>query len=62
MRPEDLTKTEVEAMGDEEVLIWHSVMERQTQVAKIRKAMLDFIEVRDAQKGPRIHVDSEVVD
>ena len=59
----DLTKEQVEKMSDNELISWHSVFNQQNQVIQIRKAILDFIEVRDAKQGPRIlQIDSTVVD
>jgi len=58
----DLTKEQVEEMSDEELIYWHGVFNQQNQVVQIRKAMLNFVDVRDAQNGPRIHVASEVID
>lgn len=63
MNIEDLTKEQIEEMSDDELLVWHQVLEHKNQVAQIRRAMLNFVDVRDAKrKSHRIHVESEVVD
>ena len=65
MNPDDLTKEQIKEMSDEEVLMWHRVMEQRNQITQIRSAMLKFVDIRDAQEGPRIlplHVESEVID
>lgn len=58
----DITKEQLEVMDDDELMYWHGVFQRQSQAVEIRKAMLGFIEVRDAN-GPRIiKIDSKVAE
>lgn len=60
---DDLTKRRLDEMSDEEVMLWHQIIQRQAQVNGIRKELANLIEVRDAKrKEHTIHVDSTVVD
>lgn len=64
MRPEDLTKEQVNKMSDGEVNFWCQQFAKQEQIADLRKHMLNQIEIRDASE-PRIlplRVESEVVE
>ena len=62
MKPEDLTKEQVEEMSGEEVKFWCQQFAEQEQVAKLRQHMLNQVEIHEAS-GPRIlHVESEVVE
>lgn len=63
MRPEDLTKEQVEEMSDAEVKFWCQHFAEQEQMAKLRQHMLNQVEVCEAS-NPRIlpiHVESEVI-
>lgn len=62
MRAEDLTKTEVELMSDVEVMYWCKIFAEQEQAAQMRKIMLDQIEIRDANGGRILSIESEVVE
>lgn len=62
MNADELTKEQVADMTDEEVVFWFKKFAEQEQATQMRKHMMDQIEIRDAQNGPRIHVDSEVID
>ncbi len=65
MRADELTKTEVECMSDDEVNYWFNKFSQDEQVAQMRKRMLDQIEIREAKDGSRIlpiHVDSTVIE
>ena len=48
-------------MSDEELMVWHEVFQRQNQVNNIRKGMLEFVEVREANEPRVIKIDSTVV-
>ena len=62
MKADELTKEQVEAMSDAEVRFWCQQFAEQEQAANMRKHMMDQVEIREAQGGPRIHVESTVVD
>ena len=62
MKAEDLTKEMINEMSDAEIVFWYKQFAEQDQVAEMRKGMLNHVDVQDAKKGPRIHVDSTVVD
>ena len=57
----DLTKEQIEEMSEEEVLVLFASHEHQAEVASKRAYMLKMLNMRNAD-GPRIHVDSTVVD
>lgn len=59
---EDLTKELIKEMSDEEVLLWDAELTHQAEIAMKRAALLNFVDVQEAKRGPRIHVDSTVVD
>ena len=59
----DLTKEQVEGWSDAEVVFWASEFDRQNKVNQMRKNMLDFLDVRDAELSTNvIRIDSKVVD
>ena len=62
MNMNDLTKEDVDKMSDDEIAVWYQVIQRQAQVNGMRKELRDMIEIREAKKGPRIHVDSKVIE
>ena len=58
----EVTKEQINDMSDDELMVWHEVFQRRNQIAQVRKSMLDFVEIREAKKGPRIHVASKVIE
>lgn len=62
MRPEDLTKEQVEEMSDDEVNFWCQQFAKQEQTANLRKHMLNQIEIRDTSEPRVIQIDSKVVE
>jgi hypothetical protein len=72
MNADELTKEQVNEMSDAEVVFWCTQFAEQERAVQMRQHMLDQIEIRDAEDGPRvlqitdsgppIHVDSTVVE
>lgn len=65
MNANEVTKTEVECMSDDEVKYWFNKFSQDEQAAQMRKRMLDQIEIREAKDGSRIlpiRVDSTVIE
>lgn len=62
MRPEDLTKEQIDEMSDAEVKFWCQQFAEQEQVAKLRQHMLNQVEIREASGSRVIKIDSKVVD
>ena len=63
MNANELTKEQIEEMSDEEINLWYNTMQRQAQVNQMRKELLDIVDVREAQNGPRvIKIDSKVIE
>ncbi len=62
MNEDELTKKQIEAMSDSEVKYWFQKFAEDEQVTEMRKRILNHVEIYEAKKGPRIHVDSTVVD
>ncbi len=62
MNEDELTKEQIEKMSDSEVKYWFQKFAEDEQVAEMRKRMLNHVEIYEAKKDSRIHVDSTVVE
>jgi len=58
----DLTKEDIIAMSDEEVVLWYSFVQQKEQAKKMRHALLNHIDIQEAERDAHtIKVDSRVV-
>ena len=63
MNANEVTKEDVNEWADDEVKFWFNKFSQDEQASQMRKHMLDQIEIREVEGGPRIlHVDSTVVE
>ena len=46
----ELTKEMVQEMSGEEVVMWATELQQQEQIDKMRKALLKYVEMRDAER------------
>jgi hypothetical protein len=62
MVTEDLTKDFINEISDEEVSFWFGKLRQEQQTEQMRKELLKFIDLRDAERDTHtIRIDSRVV-
>ena len=59
----ELTKEMVQEMSGEEVVMWATELQQQEQIDNMRKALLKYVEMRDAERECNtIKIPSRVVE